>query len=286
MSAITRQAVLSIYKDAAATGRPYTWTNYQPLICQDMRRRYCLGEIASIDLHRSCRSSNNVSPAGRFGSSWGCNLGFFALAGERGHAAVGIDCDARLVDICRFVGEQRPNPRPRFRCDRLDSRSASEHGEFDLAICLSVLHHLVDDKLPTLLAFARCYCDAVIEMDGRDFGFHDLFPFYWSLREIGEANDRYGAGRRLRKLWHASNSPGGAVYFPIKDRNLVPGRGIFRRTIGDRRSVVKRELLDARHTWIRTNLEHEIAMYLRLEEPVLSPAARSAGKKRGFAGAN
>jgi hypothetical protein len=49
----------------------------------------------------------------------------------------------------------------------------------------------------------------------------------------------------------------------IKAHDFVYGRGIFRRTNchGGEDSVTKRELLRSRHSWIATNLEHEIAIY-------------------------
>lgn len=205
--AISRKSILVDYVAASKRGQPYTWFNYQPInlpgyeVTLPLAGRNCFDRIQGI----SQTIEEEFSGQRVRVIDWGCNLGFFAFELARlGHDVVGIDMDRRVVDVCRYLAEHSGLDKPpRFFCDRLNPSSIPLYGEFDVAICLSVFHHLRDDRHATLRKFANQYSRAFIEMDGQDFGQHDLCSYYWRQLSIVQSNDRYGTGTRADTLGFA-----------------------------------------------------------------------------------
>ncbi|SFJ15722.1 class I SAM-dependent methyltransferase [Planctomicrobium piriforme] len=267
MARLSQQAILERYEQLAAQRADYTWRNYQPIPLPGY-------ESTASQAGRNCFDRGEaVAKAldGRFASrplriiDWGCNLGFFVFQlAKLGHEVVGVDSNASYVDICRFLAETNEFPvKPRFYVDQLTPSSLSNYSGFDVALCFSVLHHLGKEQLLTLRRFAEVYPVALIEMDGRDFGRHHLFPFYFYLEPTVETNDPYGKGTRRRKTWFCSNVTSEGLYVNLKQRNLLAGRSVLKKESAQGTTVIKREELTSRHTWIRTDLRQEQANYAR-----------------------
>jgi SAM-dependent methyltransferase len=262
---ISHESILRDYITASERGQPYTWFNYQPINLPGFEATLPLAGRDCFDRSQAiAQTIEDTFQSERIKIiDWGCNLGFFAFElAARGHDVVGIDADRRVIDVCRYLARSSnlTHP-PRFYCDRLDETSVNLYGEFDVAICLSVLHHLHDNRKQVIADFSRLFPRAFIEMDGRNFGCHELSSFYWDIREIVECHDRYGAGTRQRKTWFCNNEATGSQYTNLKRQNIIGGRGVFLREQTGRQSVLKRESVGSSHTWIRTNLQHELEMY-------------------------
>lgn len=75
----------------------------------------------------------------------GCAQGFTTMViAERGHRVVGIDYLPANVDVCRELGRRHPALDVRFEvADVIDLAPVWELGEYDLVVCLSVLHHIL-----------------------------------------------------------------------------------------------------------------------------------------------
>jgi len=264
-TSISQASILSAYITASQKGRPYTWFNYQPInlpgyeTTLPLAGRNCFDRLEAIAL----KVDERFRGARIRIIDWGCNLGFFAFElASRGHDVVGIDADRHTIDVCRYLAANTGlvNP-PKFFCDKLDFNSIELYGGFDVAICLSVLHHLRRERASVLDRFSKVYPQAFIEMDGRDFGRHELGSYFWQLEEVARSRDRYGTGTRVRKTFFCNNVSENHCYTNIKQRNIVGGRGVFLRRSKETTTVVKRESLRSNHTWIRTNLTHELQMY-------------------------
>lgn len=284
MSRISKQQILDRYGDSSCR-RGYTWQNYQPIplpgyektILSAGRNCFDRGEAvaASIKSHFGDRHLKIID--------WGCNLGFFVFQlAKLGHEVVGVDSNAKYVETCRFLAETNHFPiQPRFYVDELTESNLTNYSGFDLAICFSVLHHLGHRILSTLKKFSELYPVAFIEMDGRNFGHCQIFPFYFHLEQIAETNDPYGQGTRRRKTWLCRNSENDAIYSNLKCRNLLPGRSVLKKSRGNCISVVKRETSTSRHTWIQTDLRHEQQNYQAWGGSEFFPKLINCGESRG-----
>lgn len=266
-NALSRELILKDYIAASERGQPYTWFNYQPINLPGYEATLPLAGRDCFDRVQAIAQAIDDEFDGQAIRviDWGCNLGFFAFElARRGHEVVGVDSDRRAIDVCRYIAEHSGLAQPpRFFCDTLAASSIPLYGDFDAAICLSVLHHLRDERQSTIRRFASQYPYAFIEMDGRNFGHHDLSCFYWSVQSIAQTNDRYGTGTRRRHTWRCSNTSEGSSFQNLKANNFVGGRGVFCKQQSGITTVIKREALSSTHTWIRTDLRHELAMYRR-----------------------
>ncbi|MGK8931706.1 methyltransferase domain-containing protein [Pluralibacter gergoviae] len=111
----------------------------------------------------------------------GCAQGFFSLSlASRGATIVGIDFQQENIDVCRALAEENPEFKTDFQVGRVEEVIASlEDGEFDLAIGLSVFHHIVHlygiDEVKRLLSRLADVTQAVIlELAVKEE------PLYWA----------------------------------------------------------------------------------------------------------
>lgn len=98
----------------------------------------------------------------------GCAQGFFSLSlASKGATIVGIDFQQENINVCRALAEEHPEFKAEFQVGRIEEVIASlEDGEFDLAIGLSVFHHIVHlhgiDEVKRLLSRLADVTQAVI----------------------------------------------------------------------------------------------------------------------------
>ncbi len=275
MTVLDKSTIVSRYRSVAKRSSTYTWFNYQPINLPGYEDTLPLAGRCCLDRSEALRQLLSSSFGGRKLRiiDWGCNLGFFCFElAKQGHEVVGVDTNAELIEICRYLAETNEfDVKPRFFCDELSCATLPNYDDFDVAICLSVLHHMGKKRNPTLDMFSATYPAAFIEMDGPGLGRDVLFSFYWNIDEVVQTDDRYGRGTRRRKTWFCRNRDDSAHYANIKCRNLLPNRGVFRVNNDSKVTVIKRERLDSRHSWINTNLEHEITVYQQYGESRFFP---------------
>ena len=74
----------------------------------------------------------------------GCAQGYFCLSlAKLGATTLGIDFDARNINVCRFLADSAPKLRCSFEVAFIeDALPRLQTGEFDLVLGLSVFHHL------------------------------------------------------------------------------------------------------------------------------------------------
>lgn len=98
----------------------------------------------------------------------GCAQGYFSLSlASKGASIVGIDFQQENINVCRALAEEYPEFNAEFQVGRIEDVIASlEDGEFDLAIGLSVFHHIVHlhgiEEVKKLLTRLVDYTQAVI----------------------------------------------------------------------------------------------------------------------------
>lgn len=114
----------------------------------------------------------------------GCAQGFFSLSlASKGATIVGIDFQQENINVCRALAEENPDFAAEFRVGRIEEVIAAlEEGEFDLAIGLSVFHHIVHlhgiDEVKRLLSRLADVTQAVIlELAVKEE------PLYWGVSQ-------------------------------------------------------------------------------------------------------
>jgi len=251
----TKEQILDKYR---SRGEQYTWYIYQPIPLPGYEETYQFAGRKCTDRFEAIKQRL----ADRFGDKKlkildiGCNNGYFLFEmAKLGHECVGIDTDPRIVEVCNFLADSNPLPiKPKFMCKKIDSANITDAAGYDVVFCFSVIHHFEPgEKIRFLNRFSRTVPYAFIELDGPDFGELELKTHYYIVDFIVDANDPYGKSTKLRKTWECDNRNASN----IKVVNYVTGRGVFR--VGD--EVIKRERTNSQHTWIKTNLLHEIEMY-------------------------
>ncbi|UNA30854.1 class I SAM-dependent methyltransferase [Klebsiella variicola subsp. variicola] len=101
-------------------------------------------------------------------SIWAARRAFFSLSlASKGATIVGIDFQQENINVCRALAEENPDFAAEFRVGRIEEVIAAlEEGEFDLAIGLSVFHHIVHlhgiDEVKRLLSRLADVTQAVI----------------------------------------------------------------------------------------------------------------------------
>ena len=77
-------------------------------------------------------------------SIWAARRAFSLSLASKGATIVGIDFQQENINVCRALAEENPDFAAEFRVGRIEEVIAAlEEGEFDLAIGLSVFHHIV-----------------------------------------------------------------------------------------------------------------------------------------------
>lgn len=260
---ITKEQILKMFEEASKKS-DYGWSTYQPINAKGYEAtlsqsgRVCQDRAEAIIKHIQKTLSKPTF------IDWGCNNGYFVFElAKHGYEAMGVDREAKYVNVCQVVNKDSGYlPLPKFFKDELTPLSIGQY-RADVALCFSVLHHVKENKIALFNEFSKAYKHAYIEMDGHNYGYDYLRTFYWDLQLVCEANDKYGNGTRLRKTWYCCNETPEATYENIKMENCLGGRGVFKKMMkcNGAKTVIKRENSSFGHTWIKTNLAHEINMY-------------------------
>ena len=262
---MTRETILNRFMAEARAKKGYSWSTYQPIPLPGYEEtrllagRVCADRANAIyeDIAKSFNRPVSVI-------DWGCNMGYFVFeAAKRGHAAVGVDKDSRFIKMARFLSNTAcPYYRVPFVHSSLQPDSITQLGPFDVALCLSVLHHLKwSEQVAIIQLMADMYSVCYIEMDGHNCGRDTLEVFFYYVEEVCTVSDKYGAGTRTRKTFRCANQRDDVRYSNLKRVNFMPGRGVFLKQTERARTVIKRETHSCSHTWLKTSLTHERAMY-------------------------
>lgn len=265
---ITKEYILDMFAKASKQS-DYGWSTYQPInvpgyeITLKQSGRVCSDRANALISH----IKSNLPPTDSF-IDWGCNNGYFVFElAKNGYQAIGADRDKRFIEVCNAANTTATYSPPAKFVNANMTPETIRDNPANVALCFSVLHHIKDNKIPIFNAFSNTYKKAYIEMDGNNFGYDYLSVYYWDLSFVFEANDKYGKGTRLRKTWFCSNETKDAIYSNIKMNNCLAGRSVFKKLHknGDLPTVIKRENKRFAHTWINTDIKHELNMYKLLE---------------------
>lgn len=260
---ITKDTILTHYRKR---GKDYGWNTYQPIPLSGFEETFQFSGRACVDRFQAIASRINEV----FGDKKlkildiGCNYGYFVFElAKLGHEVTGLDGNPQYIDVCKFLTTTTEFPTtPKFKSAILTSEQIELLDNYDVVICLSVIHHM-KDKSRFLHRLSRKCAYALIEMDGPEYGKMDLETHYYSVTLIADVNDPYGSGHRRRKTWECDNrqTPN------LKAGNFIKGRGVFK--CNDK--VVKRERINVQHSWIRTDLSHEAKMLQTLADTNFFP---------------
>ena len=280
-----KDKILSMVRQSAEREKPYGWLNYQPINLPGyedtlpLRGRDCFDRANAIFPHlRKHLGDGQLSLA-----DWGSNIGFFVFeAAKLGILASGYDADTRLIEACQHLSVSNEfRFKPTFKVRKMSVETVNESPRVDVLFCFSVLHHMKEpERFKILEAISNHSTAAYIELDGANYGRNALEIFFHRVEEVVETNDRYGSSRRKRKTWYCTNKDGDRTYRNLKERDFVFDRALFLVAHGaGPRTVVKRERLAEKdlHTWLKTGLRHERAMYEQHPSPFL-PKLISAGE--------
>jgi hypothetical protein len=137
--------------------------------------------------------------------------------------------------------------------DRLEQLEPS-----DLLVSIDSLNISTVEKLKCLDCISRKFSFSCIQMKGSDKGFSTLSVFFWSISSLGSQS---------LNLWLCGSSDNeGNLYTNLKKNNILGGRSVFLKLSSDGvKTVVKREVMNFRHYWLKTNLIHELEMYFKLK---------------------
>ena len=261
---VDKDGLLQEYKKYAEKHTPYGWFNYQPIPLEGYEEtiplagRNCFDRTNKILQHISENFDSDVSIV-----DFGSNLGFFVFeAAKKGYKSFGVDSNKKFIDVSNYLSrESGLKHQPPFYQDTLKLDTV-ENYKADICFIFSVLHHIEKkDRYKLLQKISNFYRGCYIEMDGRDFGREELKMFFWNVEEIAESNDRYGKGTRRRKTWYCSNYIDEVSFQNIKENNQLHGRYVFKKNKNGISTVVKKEKTSFSHTWLKTNISHEIDMY-------------------------
>jgi hypothetical protein len=256
-----RDKILSNFRHARQVN-DYSWYSYQPVELPGFEETLGIGRNCRV---RSDAIYSDIKKRFQHPVSiidWGSNLGYFVFEGAKhGHKCLGIDNNKKLVEQSNFLATLH-GVEPNTVLDTLSIEAIDARSGQDVAICLSIIHHLSwDIQCKILDKMSKTYKVCYIEMDGQMFGRLTLECFFYSVEQIAETNDPYGKSRKQRKTWACTNRGNTTTYQNIKYVNHVPGRGIFLKTVDAVKSVVKRQRPCGRHTFVRTDIDHEIEIY-------------------------
>jgi len=281
-----KDKILEMVRQSAAREKPYGWLNYQPINLPGyeetipLRGRDCFDRAGAVFGHiGQVFGQRTLSLV-----DWGCNLGFFVFeAAKLGHLAAGFDSDRRLIEACQFLaGAPGLRAAPSFQVKTLSPDAVRAAPPVDVILCFSVLHHMQEkERFQVLEAIAsRCQA-AYIEMDGTYHGRKAMELFFWRVEQVAETNDRYANGHLRRKTFFCSNRDGDRSFRNMKTQDFVFDRGLFLCSrAGAPTTVLKRDRA-ARgkhsHTWLKTGVAHERAIYQRHASPFF-PALLASGE--------
>lgn len=120
----------------------------------------------------------------------GCAQGFFCLSlAERGATVKGVDFQEQNIALCRALADENPQLDASFAIGRIEEViDALEPGQYDLAIGLSVFHHIVHlhGVAPTqrwLARLAECIEAVILEIALREE------PLYWGPSQPAEPRE-------------------------------------------------------------------------------------------------
>ena len=138
----------------------------------------------------------------------GCAQGFFSLSlAKRGAIVTGLDISEQNIRLCKFLASEHLGIKTDFVCGRIEEfLSTVKVGEYDLVLCLSVLHNIskylgvkkIQDMMTDLsrkvavgifeFALERVHA-AYIPADYRDF-----LPGFSFIKELSASDHRNGSG--------------------------------------------------------------------------------------------
>lgn len=120
----------------------------------------------------------------------GCAQGFFCLSlAERGATVKGVDFQEQNIAVCRALADENPQLDASFATGRIEEViDALEPGQYDLAIGLSVFHHIVHlhgvaRTQRWLARLAECTEAVILEIALREE------PLYWGPSQPAEPRE-------------------------------------------------------------------------------------------------
>lgn len=138
----------------------------------------------------------------------GCAQGFFSLnLASRGGIVTGLDIREQNIQLCRFLANEHPGIKINFVCEKIeDFLSTVTAGEYDLVLCLSILHNISKylgvQKVQNMMADLSPKINAgifefALERVHRSYipaDYRDFLPGFSFIRELINSDHRDGSG--------------------------------------------------------------------------------------------
>jgi SAM-dependent methyltransferase len=243
--------------------KDYTWKIYQPIplpgyeITYKYSGRKCIDRLEFINNTIKNKFKNKSIKI----LDIGCNGGYFVFElSKMGHDVTGLDMDEKIINRNNFLLSEYSNfaIKPKFKKEKITIENLVNLNldKYDLVIGLSVFHH-INNKFEFLMKFSKLSKYAYIEMDGPEYGEIYLKTFYNKVNYMGSAKDPYGNTFKKRKIFECDNTTSQS----LKNVNLIWGRNVFL----ENNIVIKRQTKKPTHTWLETDLRHEVEIYKKYE---------------------